>query len=69
MKLNTGSRNFSSWTMRTWIVKRFFDIPFEEVKVVLNRSDTAELIACYSPSGRIPCLLFDDQVSRGAVPR
>ncbi|MFP4591999.1 glutathione S-transferase family protein [uncultured Ralstonia sp.] len=62
MKLVTGSKNVSSWTMRAWIVMRYFAIPFEEVKVVLNRSDTAQCIARYSPSGRIPCLVLDDQV-------
>ena len=62
MRLVTGSKNYSSWTMRTWLVMRFFDIPFEEVNIVLDQPDTAALIALYSPSGRIPCLVLDDQV-------
>ncbi len=47
--------------MRVWLAMRFFDIPFEEVKIALNRPDTAEHIARYSPSGRIPCLVLDEQ--------
>jgi len=62
MQLITGTRNYSSWTMRTWLVMRHFAIPFEDVKIALNQPDTAERIARYSPSGRIPCLILDDQV-------
>ncbi|MFZ6745113.1 glutathione S-transferase family protein [Undibacterium sp. JH2W] len=62
MQLVTGSKNYSSWTMRVWLLMRFFDIAYEEIKIRLNQPDTAESIARYSPSGRIPCLVLDDQV-------
>jgi glutathione S-transferase len=62
MQLVTGSKNLSSWTMRVWLLMRHFGIGFQEVKVALNQPDTAERIAGYSPSGRIPCLILDRQV-------
>ncbi len=62
MQLVTGSRNCSSWTMRVWLLMRHFTIPFDEVKVALNQHDTAGHIRRFSPSGRIPCLVLDDQV-------
>lgn len=62
MRLVTGSKNFSSWTMRAWLVMRSFSIPFDEVKIALNQPDTQESIARHSPSGRIPCLVLHDQV-------
>jgi glutathione S-transferase len=62
LKLVTGSRNVSSWTFRTWIVMRQFDLPFEDVEVALNQPGTAASIARHSPSGRIPCLIMGDQV-------
>jgi glutathione S-transferase len=37
---------------------RQFSLPFEEIRVELNRMDTPKQIAQYSPSGRIPCLLL-----------
>lgn len=37
---------------------RQFSLPFEEIRVELNRTDTPTQIAQYSPSGRIPCLLL-----------
>ena len=62
MKLVTGSNNYSSWTMRCWLVMRYFNIPFDEVKIALDQPETVASIARYSPSGRIPCLVLDDQV-------
>jgi glutathione S-transferase len=62
MQLVTGSKNLSSWTMRSWLTMRLFDIPFDEVKIALDQPQTAASIARYSPSGRIPCLVLDEQV-------
>lgn len=33
MKLFIANKNYSSWSMRSWIILKAFDIPFEEVIV------------------------------------
>ena len=57
LTLVIGSKNYSTWSMRPWVAMTAFNIPFQEVKVSLNRADTATLIAKYSSSGRVPVLL------------
>jgi glutathione S-transferase len=51
-----GNRNYSSWSLRPWLLLRALDIPFQEVRVALGRPDTAQQIALYSPAGRVPVL-------------
>jgi glutathione S-transferase len=60
MKLVIANKNYSSWSMRPWVVLKHFGVPFEEVQVWLRRDDTGEQISRYSPSGRVPALVADD---------
>ncbi|SMG01912.1 glutathione S-transferase family protein [Burkholderia singularis] len=62
MKLVVGDKNYSSWSMRPWVLMRHFGIPFDEVSIELRRDDTAARIRAYSPSGKMPCLVGDDGV-------
>ena len=32
-----GEKNYSSWSMRAWLLLRMLDLPFEEVSVDLYR--------------------------------
>ncbi|HEY4542489.1 MAG TPA: glutathione S-transferase family protein [Noviherbaspirillum sp.] len=60
LKLVIGNKNYSSWSMRPWIVLTAFGIPFEEVRIALGQPDTSSRIGMYSESGRIPVLLAGD---------
>lgn len=46
--------------MRPWLPLVRTGAPFEEIHVVLRRDDTAEQIAGYSPSGKVPVLVDGD---------
>lgn len=59
MKLIIGNKNYSSWSMRPWVMMKHAGIPFEEVLVQLRQPDTAARIREHSPSGRVPCLVTD----------
>src|SRR5690606_29690649 len=60
LKLVIANKNYSSWSMRPWVVMTAFSIPFQEICVLLDRSDTALQIANYSAAGRVPVLLAGD---------
>ncbi|WP_207003406.1 glutathione S-transferase family protein [Trinickia mobilis] len=60
MKLIIGDKNYSSWSMRPWVLMKHFGIPFEEVLIWLNEPDTNARILEHSPSGKVPCLVGDD---------
>ena len=57
LTLVIGNKNYSSWSMRPWLALTAFGIAFTEVRVLLDRDDTATEIARYSAGGRVPVLL------------
>ncbi len=63
MKLVIGDKNYSSWSMRPWLVLKHFGIPFEEVVIPLAEEQTRASILAHSPSGKVPCLIADDGVT------
>lgn len=57
LKLVIANKNYSSWSMRPWVAMTAFNIPFQEISLLLARADTAAQIAHYSSAGRVPILL------------
>lgn len=57
LTLVIGNKNISSWSMRPWVAAVAFNIPFTEVRLLLDQPDTAAKIAGYSQAGRVPVLL------------
>ncbi|HEV7345331.1 MAG TPA: glutathione S-transferase family protein [Devosia sp.] len=57
MKLLIGNRNYSSWSLRPWLVLRHFDIPFEDEVLQLQGEGFRDVLAQRSPTGRVPVLL------------
>lgn len=62
LKLIIGNKNYSSWSLRPWLLLKQFDIPFEEIKIPLYRADSAQALARYSPSGLVP-VLWDGELA------
>ncbi|MGA0610476.1 glutathione S-transferase family protein [Caldimonas sp. KR1-144] len=65
MKLVIGNKNYSSWSMRPWVLMRQAGIPFEELKLSFAHGlDTdgpfKRELARYSGAGRVPVLLLDN---------
>ena len=64
MKLLIGNKNYSSWSMRPWVLLTQFDIPFEEVMVRFDSfapdSKFKATIGALSPVGKVPLLVEDD---------
>jgi glutathione S-transferase len=60
MKLLIGDKNYSSWSMRPWVLLKHFGIPFEEVSVELGEPGSKAAILAHSPSGKVPYLSDDD---------
>lgn len=62
LTLVIGNKNYSSWSMRPWLVARHVGLAFEEILIPLDTPETAEHIRAHSPSGRVPCLRDGDVV-------
>jgi len=63
MQLFIGNKNYSSWSMRPWVLMRNFEIPFDEVMVRFDgfeaNSKFKQRIQQVAPSGRVPVLVDD----------
>ncbi len=63
MELLIGDKDWSSWSMRPWLVLRRAGAPFSETLISLRRPDTEARIAeAGSPTGRVPVLKDGDLV-------
>ena len=60
LKLVIGDRNYSSWSLRPWLVIKQMGLPFEEIPVRLRETGTKAEILKHSPSGKVPCLIDGD---------
>jgi glutathione S-transferase len=57
LKLYIGDKNLSSWSLRSWLALKISDLPFDEIMICLDQSDTQAKLVQASPSGRVPCLV------------
>lgn len=62
MKLIIGNKNYSSWSIRPWLVLTHFAIPFDEQVVMLSGEGWRENLRKVSPSGKVPVLIDGDVV-------
>ncbi|MCX2860752.1 glutathione S-transferase family protein [Paucibacter sp. PLA-PC-4] len=63
MHLIIGNKNYSSWSMRPWVLLRAFGIPFEERKLRFDfapGSDFYRELGRHTPTGKVPVLVEDD---------
>jgi len=50
------NKNYSSWSLRPWLLMRTLTIPFEERLVPLQEGSCWDAFRVFSPNGRVPCL-------------
>lgn len=66
MKLYIGNKNYSSWSMRPWLVLQHFGIPFDEKLVPLDDFKADQPFKMQmnqvSPTGKVPTLVDEDFV-------
>ncbi len=63
MQLLIGNKNYSSWSMRPWVLMRQLGLHFEEVKLRFDFSEHSPFrrtVARFSPAGQVPVLVDDD---------
>ena len=56
LTLVIGNKNYSSWSLRPWLLLRQAGIPFEAVRIPLYMPGSTEELAKWSPSGKVPAL-------------
>lgn len=57
-----ANKNYSSWSLRPWILMHALDIPFQEKQINFETEDNWLAFKQFAPNGKVPCLHDDDQV-------
>ncbi|MFM6189771.1 MAG: glutathione S-transferase family protein [Planktothrix sp.] len=60
LTLVIGNKNYSSWSLRPWLVLKQVGLNFTEIMIDLGTPNTHKEIRHYSPSGKVPVLLDGD---------
>jgi glutathione S-transferase len=61
LQLVIGNKNYSSWSMRPWVLLRQAGIPFEEVQLKFDQDTKVVGVEKYSPTRKVPVLLIDGE--------
>ncbi|MEO7127274.1 MAG: glutathione S-transferase family protein [Rhodoferax sp.] len=63
LKLYIGNKNYSSWSMRPWVLLKQASIEFEEIKVLFDSFDPGSnfkvALDGVTPAGKVPVLMDD----------
>lgn len=66
LQLHIGNKNYSSWSMRPWVLMRQAGIAFEEVMVKFDSFETGsqfkQTVERLNPAGRVPFLVDGELV-------
>ncbi|WP_373973877.1 glutathione S-transferase family protein [Chitinibacter sp. SCUT-21] len=56
LQLYIGYQNYSSWSLRPWLLLKHFNIPFEQTVVPVDGKGIKASHRMYSDNGLVPCL-------------
>ncbi len=56
LQLFIADKNYSSWSLRPWVLLQTLQIPFEERCEIFESNDNSQKFKKFSPSGKVPCL-------------
>lgn len=61
-RLFIANKNYSSWSMRPWVMLRALNATFEEVMTPFEGAGKQQAFTQFSPTAKVPCLHDGDQV-------
>ena len=56
LALVIGNKNYSSWSLRPWILMKHLGVDFREIQLQLDTPEFKDELAEFGPSGRVPVL-------------
>jgi len=57
-----GNKNYSSWSLRPWVLMQQLEIPHSEQLLQFGHAPSWEVLRKVSPTGRVPCLVDGAQI-------
>ena len=62
LTLYIANKNYSSWSLRPWVLMRELGIEFQENLVPFDADPATGSFRKFSPTGKVPCLVDDGRV-------
>ncbi|WP_020414937.1 glutathione S-transferase family protein [Microbulbifer sp. SSSA007] len=59
-QLFIANKNYSSWSLRPWLLMHHLEIPFNEQLATFEEGGSWEKFHSFSPTGLVPCLIDGD---------
>lgn len=59
LTLHIGNKNYSSWSLRPWVLMRAHGIAFTEVLHRFGRDNLNDGFRAFAPNAKVPCLIDD----------
>jgi len=59
-QLVIANKNYSSWSLRPWILMKVAGIEFEEIKIALYSTEGKKQLCQYTDAGKVPVLIDND---------
>ena len=53
-----GNKNYSSWSLRAWLLLKAFDVDFDEQLIELLHPSARPILEAHSPTGKVPVLVY-----------
>ena len=57
--LITANRNYSSWSLRPWVLMKMLGIEFTDRLEPFTQASNHDAFRAFSPTGQVPCLIYD----------
>lgn len=58
-QLIIGNKNYSSWSLRPWLLLKEKGIPFSETRIPLYQESSEKSLLQHSPSGKVPAFVHN----------
>jgi len=61
-----GNKNYSSWSLRAWLLLKAFNVDFDEQLIELFHPSATSILDEHAPTGKVPVLVYgenDDKVT------
>lgn len=55
-----GNKNYSSWSLRAWLLLKAFNVDFDEQLIELLHPSARPILEAHSPTGKVPVLVYGE---------
>jgi glutathione S-transferase len=62
-----GNKNYSSWSLRAWLLLKAFNVDFDEQLIELFHPSARPTLETHSPTGKVPILVYGEKDNKVTV--